>query len=392
MLGGYYLGQLYLGISGLPSAGTIVVLPSSHQLSSDNILLTQKHRILLDNATHALMSGNILLTQKHLLTVENSIHSLMSENAAITSEHFLGVNDSFHGLQSTEIQLTQKHDILVDSSNHSLSSGILDLIEHKTIVVQNTAHGHTVDGNLAIPVKFYLVVNNTTHSVTSSVIALTQRHSLFINNATHNLTSTSIGGLINLEPFGFGGGYGAIEAWGVKHFGEINIELPLNYLILADDAVHNLWFDDLDTFVQIFNMIRTGIYIKDFGHSGFIKSRFNELPNIGTVGTKHKNFGDIATADIHIGDALKSKSGSNGYIKSIFNTLIGEGSDFVLISEDGKSVLVSEIYDTSNPDASLKSKYIHNGALKQSSSNKGVYSRRNKNTGVMKPYFNWIMD
>lgn len=43
MLGGYYLGQLYLGISGLPAGSTLSVKSSSPQLSSDNINLTQKH-------------------------------------------------------------------------------------------------------------------------------------------------------------------------------------------------------------------------------------------------------------------------------------------------------------------------------------------------------------
>lgn len=224
MLGGYYLGQLYLGISGLPSAGVLSVVPSSHQLSSDNVTLTQKHTIVVDAVAHTLTSENITLTQKHVLSVDNAFHTLMSENVAITSEHFLGVNDAFHGLTSAEILLTQKH-------------------------------------------------------------------TLSVSNATHSLLIDALGGLINLQPYGMGGGFGAVDGWGVAEFGSINIELPLNFLILADDALHNLSSDELDAFIQIFNMIRTGEYIKDFGEAGQVGSEYTK--DTGTMPVKQGNFGQI---------------------------------------------------------------------------------------------------
>lgn len=291
MLGGYYLGQLYLGISGLPAGGTLSPQGSSHQLSSDNITLTQKHTIVVDSDSHTLTSENITLIQKHLLTVENAAHTLMSENVALTSEHFLGINDSFHGLTSTEIALTQKHTIVVDNTTHSVNSDNIDLVEHKTLVIADVSHGHTAQG-VTLAVRSYLDVANALHGHTSQNTTLTQKHVLVVNNTTHGLTSDSIAGLLTIEPNGFGGGYGAIEAWGVKHFGEINIELPLNYLILADDAVHNLWFDDFDTFVQIFNMIRTGIYIKDFEKDGQVGEQYTQ--DAGTMPSNNGNFGNLA--------------------------------------------------------------------------------------------------
>lgn len=291
MLGGYYLGQLYLGISGLPSAGVLSVVPSSHQLSSDNITLTQKHTIVVDSGSHTLTSENITLTQKHVLTVEDVYHTLMSENVALTSEHFLGINDSFHGLTSTEIVLTQKHTIVVDSTTHSVNSDNLDLVEHKTLIIANASHGHTAQ-SVTLAVRSYLDVANVLHSHTAQNIALAQKHVIVVNNTTHSLLTDALGGLINIQPDGFGGGYGAIEAWGVKHFGEINIELPLNYLILADDATHSLWFDDFDTFVQIFNMIRTGIYIKDFEKDGEVGEQYT--PGSGTMPSNNGNFGNLA--------------------------------------------------------------------------------------------------
>lgn len=155
MLGGYYLGQLYLGISGLPAGGTLSPQGASHQLSSDNINLTQKHTIVVANTTHAVIS--------------------------------------------------QK----------------------------------------APP----------------------------------------------YQPDGYGGGWGAIDGFGVAEFGGINILLPLNYLILAEDSRHTVTSPELDNFIQIFNMIRTGEYKKDFGSQGDIGSEYTK--DTGTMPVKQGNFGQI---------------------------------------------------------------------------------------------------
>lgn len=335
MLGGYYLGQLYLGISGLPAAGILSVVPSSHQLSSDNITLTQKHTIVIADAIHGLTSGNITLTQKHVLTVDNAIHTLMSENVAITSEQVLGVNDAFHGLTSTEVQLTQKHTIVVENTTHTLTSSNLDLIEHKTLAVNNALHGHTAQ-NITLAVRSYLSVDNTSHSHTVQNIAITQKHYIVVANTLHGLTSDSLGGLINVQPDGFGGGFGAIEAWGVKHFGEINIELPLNYLILAQDTLHNLSSEELATFIQIFNMVRTGIYIKDFEDDGDVGSEYSE--DAGTVPVKHGYFGSIAPVAESDNGFLIVKMGSSGsYSENDINSgmlISGNGKSGSLLAED----------------------------------------------------------
>ena len=291
MLGGYYLGQLYLGISGLPAGGTLSPQGASHQLSSDNITLIQKHTLFVDSDSHGLSSENITLTQKHVLTVENGSHTLMSENVALTSEHFLGINDSYHGLSSDEIVLVQKHTLVVDNTSHTVNSDNLDLVENKTLEVQSSSHSHTAQ-SITLAVRSYLDVDNTSHGHTVQNISPMQKHVIVVNNTTHGTSSDDIGGLINIEPNGFGGGNGAIEAWGVKHFGEINIELPLNFLILADDTNHTVWFDSLDTFVQIFNMIRTGIYIKDFENDGQLDEQYSE--DSGTVPLNNGYFGNLA--------------------------------------------------------------------------------------------------
>jgi hypothetical protein len=349
MLGGYYLGQLYLGISGLPSSGVLSVVPSSHQLSSDNITLTQKHSILVDSTAHALSSENITLTQKHVLTVENAIHTLMSENVAITSEQVLGINDAFHGLTSTEIALTQKHTIVVDNTTHTVNSDNLDLVEHKTLVINNTLHGHTAQ-SVTLAVRSYLDVANALHSHTAQNTLLTQKHSLVVSNTTHSLLTDAIGGLLSIEPNGFGGGYGAIEAWGVKHFAEINIELPLNYIIIADDATHSLWFDDFDTFVQIFNMVRTGIYIKDFEKDGEVGEQYTA--DAGTVPTNNGYFGNLAP-------------------------VVGSDNGFFMVE-----VGSSGSYDNNDiNDGILKSGNRGEGELSTEVIETGIYAKKDNNTG-----------
>lgn len=330
MFGGYYLGQLYLGISGRPSSGTLSVVQSNHQLSSDNINLTQKHLLVVNSSAHTLTSENITLTQKHVLSVEDAIHSLMSENVALTSEHFLGVNDAFHSVTSTEIQLIQKHTIVVENTTHGHSSANLELTEHKTLAVNDALHGHTVE-SVILAVRSYLDVANTLHSHTVEGLTLTQKHTLEIDDTLHNLISDTLGGLINLQPYGFGGGFGAIDGWGVKHFGEINIELPLNFLVIAEDTLHSLSSDELEAFIQIFNMIRTGDYIKDYGSSGGVGSEYskatgtmpNKTPNIGEVTPVSESNHGFFIVDVVSSGSYNEKSKNTG---NVFNANSSEGT------------------------------------------------------------------
>lgn len=349
MFGGYYLGQLYLGISGLPSSGSLSVQQPSHQLSSDNVTLVQKHTLVVDSDSHTLTSENITLTQRHVLTVEDVYHTLMSENVALTSEHFLGINDSFHGLTSTEIALTQKHTIVVDNITHNVSSDNLDLVEHKTLIIANASHGHTAQG-VTLAVRSYLDVANTLHGHTSQNTILTQKHVIVVNNTTHSLLTDSLGGLINIQPNGFGGGFGAIESWGVKQFGVINIELPINYLILAEDTTHSLWFDDFDAFVQIFNMIRTGIYIKDFEKDGQVGEQYTA--DTGTMPSNNGNFGNLAP-------------------------VVGSDNGFFIV-EMGSS---GSYEQNGINDGILQSGNRGNGELTTEVIETGIYAKKDNNTG-----------
>lgn len=150
--------------------------------------------------------------------------------------------------------------------------------------------GHTVE-NIILAVKSYLTVANALHGHTAESVLLSQKHTLVVNDTIHILLSDSLGGLINIQPDGHGGGFGGIDGFGVKGFGGINIELPLNYLIIAEDSYHNLTSDELAEFIQIFNMVRTGVYEKDFGDSGATGQEYAK--DAGTMPVNNGSFGQI---------------------------------------------------------------------------------------------------
>ena len=361
MLGGYYLGQLYLGVSGLPSAGILSLVPASHQLTSDNITLTQKHTLVVANALHGHTAGSVVLTQKHLLAVENAIHSLQTDNVAITSEQVLGINSAFHGLTSTNIDLTQKHTLVVNNTSHGLTSQNVQLVEHYTLAVQNTAHNHTAEGNLPIVVHFYLVVDNTLHGQTAQNIALTQKQLLVVANTLHGLTSTTLAGLLSIEPFGFGGGFGAVDGYGYSGFGVINTELVQNYYIRGLDSYHTLATESAplaqkhtlvtdDGYILVTNphlnitqviWYDGGVYIKDGSDLGSMGEEYDA--DSGTVPTNNGYFGQITPVAESNQGFLIVKIGSSGSYEQ--NDMNG---GILISSNSGEGNLTPDTEDTGN--------------------------------------------
>lgn len=122
MLGGYYLGQAYLGISGLPSTGSLTVQDSSHTLTSDNIALIQQHVIALANALHSLTSDNLDLIEHKTLVIDSTLHSLVSDLIVLTQAHTLVVDNTTHGLTSDQIALIQQHTLSIANASHSLAT------------------------------------------------------------------------------------------------------------------------------------------------------------------------------------------------------------------------------------------------------------------------------
>lgn len=169
MLGGYYLGQPYLGISGLPSAGAITVQDSSHSHSVENITLIQQHVLALADAIHSLTSDNLDLIEHKTLIIDSTLHSLTSDN----------------------IVLTQAHTIVVENTTHGLTSDNIALIQQHLLEIADASHSHTADN---IDLNQYTLLNTPDSSViglTSPEILILQSHILLVDDSLLELIDNS---------------------------------------------------------------------------------------------------------------------------------------------------------------------------------------------------------
>lgn len=108
MFGGYYLGQIYLGISCFDYSSTLNV----------------------DNTNHSVVSSNVTISQTHILVVDNTTHSHYVDEVSVYTEHILQVNNAYHGHIANNITVTQNHNILIDNSAHQLiSDNILKIVD-----------------------------------------------------------------------------------------------------------------------------------------------------------------------------------------------------------------------------------------------------------------------
>lgn len=181
MLGGYYLGQAYFGISGWTGAGLLTVQNTDHGHTTDNITLIQQHVIVVDNTTHSLTSQVIDLIEHKLLAINSTSHGLTSDVINLIQQHTLAIANSLHGLTSDNIILLQKH----------------------TLSVANSLHSHTVDGNLVLDQYFLLNQPDPgVFLVTSPEIWIVQHHTLAIESTIHTLTD-NLSRVINWADYGY---------------------------------------------------------------------------------------------------------------------------------------------------------------------------------------------
>lgn len=104
MLGGYYLGQLYLGISGSASTLDILMVQDSfHNVSSDNINIVHYQVLATDGSLHSITSDNITLAEIYELLINNGLHGIASNNIAISILYELFVNNTKHSTSSQSI-------------------------------------------------------------------------------------------------------------------------------------------------------------------------------------------------------------------------------------------------------------------------------------------------
>ena len=234
MLGGYYLGQAYLGISGLPSTGSLTVQDSSHSLTSDNIALIQQHVIALADAIHSLTSDNLDLIEHKTLVIDSTIHSLTSDNIVLTQAHTIVVENTTHGLTSDNIALVQQH----------------------LLAIANASHSHTVDN---IDLNQFTLLNTPDSSIiglTSPEIVILQSHILVVDNSLLELIDNSRR-IINLADYQyFAGTY--IKEFSSSGDLQENGELEAGTLILKHKNIGSFEPSQIDS----------GVLIKTIGKQG----------------------------------------------------------------------------------------------------------------------------
>ena len=238
MLGGYYLGQAYLGISGWTASGTLTVQDTTHGHTVGNIALVQQHTIVVSNTTHSLTSDIIDLIEHKTLALDSTSHSLVSDVIALVQQHTLVIANTLHGLTSDNITLLQFH----------------------TLAVANTAHSLATDGNLLL--NQYLLLNQPDPGVflvTSPQIVLVQHHTLVIDNTMHELIN-SIARVVNWAD------YNLFSGIFIKDFGSEGIveQIEKDSGVVIVDRTQNV-----DTLVPVTQ--DTGTFITEFSAFGRYK-------------------------------------------------------------------------------------------------------------------------
>ena len=104
MLGGYYLGQLYLGLSGTLNQDDILIIHNAlHGHYVDNIDLLQICSLLIDEARHSTSSDNIDLVQIYQMMIDYCRHSSSSDIISLCQLQNLLIDAALHSTSSDKI-------------------------------------------------------------------------------------------------------------------------------------------------------------------------------------------------------------------------------------------------------------------------------------------------
>lgn len=178
MLGGYYLGQLYLGESGLPSTGQLVVQDTHHSHTADNVTLIQHFTLVISDTVHGHTVDNVDLTEHKTLVVQDTTHAHTVDNVDITQQHLLVVQDTLHGQTVDSLTLTQGH----------------------ILAIADTLHSQTADSP-TLSQAMTLIISDSLHSVTSDVVVLVEHKTLQINDTRHRIRS-DVANIFNWDELG----------------------------------------------------------------------------------------------------------------------------------------------------------------------------------------------
>ena len=238
MLGGYYLGQLYLGLSGKVSAGSITVQNTDHVHSADNITLVQHYTVVVSNATHSATSDVLDIIENKLLDIASADNSLTSDNISLVQQHTLAIADTLYGLISDNTILLQKH----------------------TLSAADSAHSLVTDGNILL--NQFMLLNQPAPGaflVTSPKIFVVQHHTLEIDSGVHTLFD-GIPRIINLADYSY---YSGVYIRDFGYNGDIDQAMPEYGVVVANRTTN------ADALVPVTQ--DTGTFITEFSAFGRYK-------------------------------------------------------------------------------------------------------------------------
>ena len=170
---------------------TLVVADGAHAHSTDAILLSQIHQLIVQAADHGHLVDSPALTQAHVLAIAEALHAHAADNIALTQAHTLAIVETLHNHTTDPIALFQAHQIAIDDALHDHTTSSILLSQIHQLIVSESVHSHTAD-NIVLTLGALLVVADALHGHSADDITLSQVHQLLVNSGLHSLASDPI--------------------------------------------------------------------------------------------------------------------------------------------------------------------------------------------------------
>lgn len=185
MLGGFYLGHLYLGASGGIASGELTVQDAHHSHDTVEVLIHQIHKLSAQSALHGHQaSGGVILVEHKTLSVLNTLHGHTAQGVVLAQKHILQPSNTKHYQFADSVNL---HVFLV-------------------MAVQNSIHGHTATSP---SISQYILLNkpdDTLHGVSSGNVNISQKLIINADDAIHAHSAMKILRILDLTKLGIGYG------------------------------------------------------------------------------------------------------------------------------------------------------------------------------------------
>lgn len=202
--------QTFVGSIVIPQIHILEIVTNSHATKTDEVSFTQLHILVVDAGLEAVLSENTALVQLHILEIQSPSHSEFVQTCALQVQGSITPFESAHVVKSTNVTLVQNYSLDVQSSSHDISNtippiGPVLLVQGATqttaaqrIDVTQTHHISVTDSklvtatqNLALTGTAVLDVSDSYQTVESSSSTLSQLHHLVIGSTAHLISSES---------------------------------------------------------------------------------------------------------------------------------------------------------------------------------------------------------